>query len=363
MRILDSRFRWGLLHRLVATAAVVVATAGMLALSGCGGSGGEVHSAPQKVYPDDQYLVAVGTSTESMEDAENRARQAIAAQVRSTLDSQIDTRVNSEIADGFETYTASTSQTMQQQATFSHAELIKVDLESRRERDGVYEVVAYLPRRESGRVLRRDYDAAATALVRQADAVDAVPSGDLPTFAAAYSEANESWTELHQRAMELWAVTGNPPASFRQDQDRWDAVERRRMDFLEGVKVSFSLLDVRPAGDNLDDAYLRQEFGEALTDLGLTIRGDHCGAGDYLVELQPRLHYQGVIGVVCRLDFAGRLVECESGHSWNLHVQDEDFVGEGSNTYAARKGAEAAVNADVLAPLLAEALEESLPVR
>ena len=104
-------------------------------------------------------------------------------------------------------------------------------------------------------------------------------------------------------------------------------------------------------------------FTEALTDLGLTIRGDDCEAGDFLVELQPRLHYQGVIGVVCRLDFAGRLVECASGDSWNLHLQDDRFVGEGSNTYTARKGAEAEVSAAVLAPLLAGALEESLPVR
>ena len=62
---------------------------------------------------------------------------------------------------------------------------------------------------------RRTRTAAAAALARQAGAVDAVPPGDLPGFAAAYSEASESWTELHQRAMELWAVTGNPPAGFR----------------------------------------------------------------------------------------------------------------------------------------------------
>ena len=347
----------------VATVGVLTGAMGLLTLAGCGSSGGGVHKSPQTVYPEEQYLVAVGSSVESMEDAEHRARQAIAAQIRSSLESQLDSRVESAVSGGQESYSAVVSQTMQQQTAFSHAELIHIDMESRRERDGSYEVVAYLPRRESGQVLRRDYDAASSALVRHADAVDAVPRGDLPAFAAAYSEARESWTELHQRAMELWAVTGRPPSNLAQDQGRWDAVERRRFDFMEGIRVAFTLLEPRPAGDRLDDAYLRQEFNEALTDLGLTLRGDDCESGYYLVELQPRLHYQGVIGVVCRLDFAGRLVECETGDSWNLHLQDERFVGEGSNTYAARKGAEAAVTAATLAPLLGGALDESLPVR
>ena len=361
MGIADLELRRLSLRRPVTFALGAVAIIVVLELLGCGGAAG-VNSAPQTVYPEARYLVAVGTSTESMTDAEARARQGVAAQIRSSLESQIDTRIDSEVRDGSETYVATTQQRLRQETTFSHAELIKVDLESRREKNGLFEVVAYLPRRESGQVLRHDYDAAATALARHAAVVDAVPAGDLPGFAAAYTEARENWTALHQRAMELWAVTGQAPASFGQEQARWDAVESRRFAFLEGVRVAFDLLEVRPAGDRLDDVYLRQQFIEALTDLGLTIRGDACGSGDYLVEVQPRLHYQGVIGVVCRLDFAGRIVDCATGDFWDLHLQDERFTGEGANTYAARKGAEAAVTAEALAPLLILALDESLPV-
>ena len=361
MRTRDYELRRVSLRRPAVAAFVAVAAIGLLELLGCGGAA-SVNSAPQTAYPETHYLVAVGTSSESMADAEARARQGVAAQIRSTLQSQIDTRIDSEIRDGSETYVASTQQTVRQATEFSHAELIKVDLESRRQKNGLYEVVAYLPRRESGRVLRHDYDAAATALARQAAAVEAVPQGDLPGFAAAYGEARENWTELHHRAMELWAVTGQPPASYPQEQARWDAIESRRFAALDGVRVAFELLEVRPAGDKLDEVFLRQQFIEALTDLGLTIRGDDCGSGDYLVEVQPRLHYQGVIGVVCRLDFAGRLVDCASGDYWDLFLQDERFVGEGANTYVARKGAEAAVTVESLAPLLIMALDESLPV-
>jgi hypothetical protein len=346
----------------VVAALVVAAAVGAPLLGGCAGGGG-AQQAPRTAYPEDQYLVAVGTSPQSMEDAENRARQAVAAQIRSTLESQIDTRLESEITGGVEDLRATTTQTMQQQVAFSHAELIRIDLDSRRERGGTYEVVAYLPRREAAQVLRRDYDAAAAALARQGAAVENVPPGDLPGFAAAYGQARRSWTELLQRARELWAITGRPPAGLSREQARWDALEERRLEVLDGVRVAFALLEPRPAGDRLDEAFLSQQFHDALTDLGLVIRGQDCGDADFLVEMQPRLHYQGVIGVVCRLDFAGRLVECASGDSWNLLLEDERFKGEGSNTYAARKGAEAAAVAAVLAPLLLDALDESLPVR
>jgi hypothetical protein len=331
-------------------------------IGGCNSAKPPVHTAPQTVYPDHTHLVATGTSTESMEDAENRARSAIAAQIRSSLQSQTVTSIGSENRDGFETYLASTNQRIQQYAAFSHAELIHIDLDSRREQDGTYHVVAYLPRREAGQVLYRDYDRAATALTRSTAAVDAVPSGDLPAFAAAYGEARESYDELHQRAMELWAVSGQPPANLPQDQARWDVVEMRRQELVGDLRLSFKLLPVRPAGDRLDEAYLHQEFVQALTDLGLTVRGDECGDGDFLLELQPRLHYKGVIGVVCRLDFAGRLVECLSGDAWNVHLEDPDFVGEGANAYTARNGALDQVDHASLAPLLIDALGANLPV-
>jgi hypothetical protein len=355
-------------HSTVAAAVLAAAICGLPLLvglpllGGCGGGGG-VHQSPQTVYPEQQYLVAVGTSPLSMQDAENRARHAVAAQIRSSLESRIDTRIESQITGGVEDLRSSTRQDLQQEVGFSRAELIRIDLDSRRERDGRYEVVAYLPRREAAQALRRDYDAAAAALQRQAGALDAVPRGDLPGFAAAYAVARRSWADLSRCSRELWAITGQAPAGFGQEQARWHRVEERRLAVLDGVRVAFALREPRPAGDRLDAAFLEQQFRDALTGMGLTLRGRDCDGGDYLVELQPRLHYQGVIGVVCRLDFAGRLVECATGDAWNLHLEDERFTGEGSNTYAARKGAEAAATAEVLAPLLAEALEESLPVR
>jgi hypothetical protein len=354
----SSRFRL----TAAATAHVAVAAVMCMGLAACGGPGRGVSDLAEDRWPAHAYLVAEGSSPNSREEAELRAREAVAAQIRSSLESNLESRTSSSSDGARESYESEIRQFISQAVSFSHAELIRADPASRRHDDGVYHVLAYLPRMESARVLRRDYDAAAAALQRHADAVDAVPAGDLPAFAAAYGEAREQWLAVERSAMELWAVAGSPPAGFRQDQARWDAVQDRRLQLLSGVPMAFRLLDARPAGDTIDAVRLRQEFLEALTEAGLSIRGDRCDGGGYLIEFQPRLHYQGVIGVICRLDFAGRLVDCASGHAWELHVEDEAFLGEGANTWAARKGAADRVTADALAPLLMDALGSSLPL-
>jgi len=350
----------------VAAHAVTVALAVGLGLGFCAGCGGRFAAAtdPTTAYPEALYLVAVGSSPASYADAEQRARTAIAAQIRSTLESETTARTSTGNRDGVESYAATVDQTLRQDVAFSHAELIRVDLASRREDAGLYHVTAYLPRREAAQVLGTDYDAAAAAFARQAGTVHAVAAGDLPGFAVAFGEARRSWTVVQQRAMELWAITGRYPAGFAADQDRWRALLDRREQFLQGLRVAFDLLPVQPAGDRLDTVQLRQAFTAALAELGLAVRGRACedGAGAYLVELQPRLHYQGLSVVSCRLDFAGRLVECASGQAWDLQIAHSTFAGEGSNTYEARNAAAARVSAEVLGPLLLAALRNGLPV-
>ena len=357
MRTLDRRPTERVIRSLTAAAVLVAA----VVMSGCN-SAPAVQTAPQATYPEAMYLVATGTSPDSFEDAENRARTAIAAQIRSTLASQTTSDIRSDNVDGLESYESSTQQTMRQDTAFSHAELIHVDLASRREKGGNFHVVAYLKRSEAGPVLMRDYEAASAALRRDAGTVDAVAAGDLPGFAAAFGEARESWLLLSQRARELRAVAGRRPATFTQDRRRWDGIMARREQAMQDLRLSFDLLPVIPEGDRLDASYLTQTFTTVLTDLGLSVRGHACGEGEYLLELQPRLHYQGVIGVVCRLDFAGRLVECASGDSWDLQLEHDSFTGEGANTYKARYGAMEAVTVESVTPLLIEALRAMLPV-
>jgi len=356
-RVMISRSRYFL------AAVVLLMTAAMVVLgSGCGGSSPAVNTAPQKTFPESEYLVATGVSAESHEDAEQRARNAVAAQVRSSLESQTETQVSSVHDGQQETYLSSTSLQLRQNVSFSHGELIHIDLESRREKDGLYHAVAYLRRSEAARVLHQDYKAASANLARAHGGVQDVDADDLPGFAAAYGEARSHFLVANQRVMELRAVTGSRPAQFDQDINLWNDLQNHRQERLDDLRLSFVLLPVIPAGDKLDMAHLHQEFIQSLTDLGMTVRGDECGDGEYLLEFQPRLHYQGVIGVVCRLDFAGTLTECSTGDTWDLLLEDADFVGEGANAFTARHLAEDKVTQDSLAPLLIDALGANLPV-
>ncbi len=286
----------------------------------------------------------------------------MAAQVRSSTEAETQTEVSSVYDGQQEAYQASTSLQMRQDVSFSHAELIRVHLDSRREKDGQYHAVAYLRRPDAARVLHQDYEAASANLTRAYGGVQAVEADDLPGFAAAFGEARENFLQVNQRVMEIHAITGTRPARYRQDLERWNDLQNHRQERLDDLRLSLRLLPAIPAGDKLDMAHLQQEFIQSLSDLGLTVRGDECGDGEYLLELQPRLHYQGVIGVVCRLDFAGRLMECATGDTWELLLEDPGFVGEGANAFTARHLAEDQVTQESLAPLLIDALADNLPV-
>jgi hypothetical protein len=351
--------RGGARARLLVAAGLV----GMIAaVTGCGG-GGALHRAPQAAYPEQEYLVAVGSSVTSQAEADARARSALAAQIRSSIDATLRTESRATLSEGRIQESATTVQQLEQSAGFSHGELIRLDAASGGWRDGQYRAVAYLSRREAGEVLRRQSANHAAEFARRAAAVDAVGSGDLPGFAAAYGEARESWVALQQTARELRAVTGRDPADLAADNARWDALQRRRQAMFAEVRVALQLREPRPAGDRLDRQYLRQALITALTDLGLTVRGDSCADADYVVDLQPRLRYQGVVGVVCSLELAGVLRECTSGNAWDLHLTHPTWTGEGRNAYVARNQAAGSVTPATLTPPLLAALATSLPVR
>jgi len=337
-------------------------TAACASLAGCGGQPA-VRTDPLTAYPPDQYLVAEGVSPVGFAEAEQRARSAVAAQIRSTLTSELVSSSRMSVDDEAARYASETDQLVRQDIAFSRAELIRIDPQSRRQIGQEYLVVAVLSRGEANQALRRDFQAAASALNRAADRALAVPAGDLPGLAAAHGEARRSWDVLLQRALELRAITGRYPAGFSDAEARWEALLDRRADQLGGVRLAFDLLPTALAEDRLDTAYLRQQFLRALSDLGLTVRGQTCDQSDYLLELQPRVHYRGLVGVVCRLEFTGHLRECASGHAWDLHLASPELSGEGSSTLRARNAAVAAVSAEILLPLLVAAMAATLPLQ
>ena len=346
----------------VTVAARVTATVLLvLGLAGCGGKPG-VTSLPLDRYPEAEYMVAAGTSSESMADAEASARAALAAQIRSRIRSQIRDEARQETRDQVTTYEATTVRTIDQDAAFDRMELFRIDPRSRRERDGLYRAVATMSRSEARRALRADYEAAGEQLDRAVLGLQAVPAGDLPAFAIRFGEVREAFALLDRRALQLRAVTGLLPADYRQQRDLWFAAERERQRRVSGLRLGLAVRPCIPAGDPLDSGVVRLEVLQALAGMGLTVRGEDCGDG-YLLDLQPRLWHVGLTGVVTRLTFGGELRDCRTGDHWDVHLEHERWQAEGTRAEAATRAVAETVDEQTLRAALTDALGGHLPLR
>jgi hypothetical protein len=351
--------RGGVVGRRAVAVLGVLLVAGLLA--GCGGSA----STGQPAWRADPgaHLVASGASPRSQGEADRRARAAVAAQVRASLAARLRSEATTRWQDGQERTDGTVVQQLEQEVGFTRAELIRIDPDSRRFDDGQYHAVAYLAREDATRALASDYRRHAAEFARRAEVVRSTAPEDLPGFAAAWSEARQSWQALRRCARELQAVSGEAPADLDAQLARWDGLLAVRQERFAGLRVALDLGPSIPPRDRIDAAALRQTLVRSLTDLGLTVRGTGCGDAAYLVDLQPRLRYQGVVGVVCRLELTGAVRECATGDRWDLHLTHPRWVGEGATAHAARHQAAGAVTAATLTPRLAQALATSLPVR
>lgn len=328
---------------------------------GCGGPTG-IYTDVTTQYPPELYIMYVGISEVSLAEAENRACAGVAAQVRSSLESELEAVARSVTLDGKTSDTQATTQRIAIRAEFERAELIHVDRERSEVRGGTYQAVAFLSRREAEQVFDGDYAMASAALRSRASGLDAVSEGDVPGFASVYWAAREAFDEVARAEAEYRAVTGRSQAEFAQDRDLWWRIQQRRQTVLDGLRVGLRMREPRIADDRLDEARLVQIFSLALANLGLSVRGQSCGEAEYLLDLQPDVKYQGIIGIVCRLSFTGQLIECGGGETWELHLDSDAFTGDGSHESTARREAEMAVTEATLAPLLAAALCRVLPV-
>jgi hypothetical protein len=149
---------------------------------------------------------------------------------------------------------------------------------------------------------------------------------------------------------------------FASDRDLWLQIQQRRQALLDGFRVGLRMREPRIVDDGLDEARFVQVFSLALADLGLSVRGQSCDEAEYVLDLQPEVTYQGIIGMVCRLSFTGQLIECSTGETWDLHLDSDAYTGEGSREGIARHKAEETVTEATLTPLLAAALCRVLPI-
>ena len=348
--------------RQAATIVMMVAACSLFLMNGCAGGGGMVKH-PGDRYPALEFMVATATSAESMEDAETRARAALAAQIRSQIRSVVADE-SSQVSRGDDVeFESSTRSVIRQEAAFDHMELFHIDEESRRRAGGRYHAAVYLKRSEARRVLRDDYTVAAERMQREASSLTAVSDHDLPGFAARYGEAQTAWDILHARALEMRAVAGTFPVDYTRLRDQWLQVERERHRRIDGLELAVVVLPCIPTGDPLNHNAVREKMMQALDAMGLVVRGRDCGAGQYLLEIQPRFWHRGMAGVVTRLTFAGQLRDCLTGDRWEFNMDDYAWVAEGARAEDAVRKVQELVTAESLRPALAGALQGRLPLR
>lgn len=334
----------------------------MLLTSGCAGGGGVVQH-PGDRFPDEQYLVATATSSESIEDAETRARAALAAQIRSQIRSVLDDRTEQVSRNDDIVVETSTSSSIRQETSFDHMELFHADPQSRRQVGDRFHAAVYLERAEAHRVLRDDFEVAGERLRREATSLSAVPDHDLPGFAARFGEARAAWQTVRARALELRAVMGAFPAGYVGLRDHWLDAEAERHRRVDGLELALAVKPCVPAGDPLDSAALREELVQALDEMGLVVRGRACGDSGYLLSFQPRLRHRGMAGVVTSLTLVGELRDCRTGDRWEFTLEDEAWKAEAPRADSATRKLQATVTDASLRPLLADALLGRLPLR
>jgi len=340
---------------------VVAFLMGSLLLVGCAGTGaGPVVGLR---FPDAEFMVASATSPLAQDQAEARARAALAAQIRSRIRTVMVDEFTEESLDGVSTTTSSTHRDIVQEAAFDRMELIQLDAGSGRHADGLYHATVYLSRAEARTVLGADYSAAAARLAREAAPLADVPDHDLPGFAARYAAVREAYAVVEARAMELRAITGALPAGFFATREQWFAAETERTRRLEHLRLALTVSPPVPAGDPFDRGVLRQDLVEALVAAGLSVRGTVCGDAPYLLVVQPRLVHQGMLGVVTRLSLLGYLQDCRTGDRWEIDLRDDAWVSEAPRADEAVRKVQKLVDAAALRRHLVVALGNHLPLR
>lgn len=347
--------------RRMAMLTAVVLLLGGASQTGCGGAGAVRNLGLQ--FPEAEFMVATATSPVAADQAEARARAALAAQIRSRIRTVMVDEFREESRDGDSTTSSTTQRDIVQEAAFDRMELIRLDEASRRHANGLHHATVYLSRAEARTVLGADYSAAAARLAREAPPLAGIADDDLPGFAARYAMVRQAYAEVEARAMEIRAIGGSLPAGFFATRDLWFAAEVERSRRMEHLRLAVTVSPPVPAGDPIDRGALRQDLVEALGAAGLSIRGASCTEAPYLLVVQPRLTHQGMLGVVTRLNLMGYLQDCGTGDRWEIDLTDDAWTSEAPRADDAVRKVQKRVDARTLRRHLVEALSDHLPLR
>ena len=212
-------------------------------------------------FPSSAYITAAASSGSSVAQAEDAAKAAVAAQIRSSIESEFRSLESESVESGQVSSGESRQRRVLTRASFDRAELIRI-VERRRMGSQFYALAA-LDRAEASQALAADYEATAVPLRALIDDVLG-HSRDSRAFAAAWSRARPLSAKVSSLGAARTVIEGRRPASFDADLRRIDDLGAARALVLQSAAV-------RLLGNGGAAADATAVVGRALTSLGLPL--------------------------------------------------------------------------------------------
>ena len=259
-------------------------------------------------FPRTHYMTAIGTSTESQNQAEIVAKGMVSEQIRSDILAVTESEMEEINRNGKIEGTQRLKSIIKTKSYFAHAQLIRSDPASFQKLDGQYHAFAYLSRAEVYPYFEREYENRAPVF-RQSAADAPYRKNDLPAYTTSFREAQTAFADLSAKAFEIQAVTRREYEAYLGDVETYRSLEENRTGLLRSLQLSIKV----ETGEAGLRNHLTAGLQEALGQLGLTTTPGSCRPGRLHLQVKPLIECSsGYLGPVCNLSFDYELSDCRS---------------------------------------------------
>lgn len=285
----------------------------------------ENKTAWNQYFSEKSYIKAWGVSTRNAQMAGQNAQAAVAAAVRSSIESELVSVMKSESIQGEVRDYQKLESITKTRTHFKHAELIKLVPQTTHKKNGEYWVMAVLSRREAADELMIPYLEYAVPFRLQAGRLEAL-NNDCPAFTKTWKKVQAHYRKLKPAAAEVRAVAGGPFPEMVNDENLFHQAELSRQNLLHELKVNIQV-EEQP---ELNQAELVRVISEAIMDLGLSVSGGFCQDGFVSLKISPDLKWKNIMGQIVELQLLGDVGICGEEDSWTgFTIKDRRMRGEG----------------------------------
>jgi len=316
-------------------------------------------------YPSSEYVTGTGTSAVSQDDAEQKARIDIAAQIRSNIKGGVYSVEGVDTLNGRSNDFQRVVSEVKTRTEFKHNEMIKIDRQSVQQSGGQWSVLAFLSRADFYETAMREYDTAAAGFRSVAPTLPALQN-EAAAFTPAYRRAQAAFQDLVARDVEIHAISGRHHPGFAEDSKAFMAIDGAREKLLRGLRIT-----VNPERTEPPEAreVMVMALTRALTRLGLEATPGVCGPQRYELLVNPRIEChraQFGLGRACVLSMTGSFNDCSDRRQLAaIDLKLEAVEGDDNRAtvqlYRAISDSNCS-NPDCLLPQLVKALSPVLPI-